>query len=101
MPRTKRPRVFTEGDVIKYDESHVTPEELIRFKAKPNDTGVITRIDKWANGYTYYIEWFQQREDTLCTNSYRLKLCEGMKNPDLCDKCKYRFECWTSRRIDC
>jgi hypothetical protein len=27
-----------------------------------------------------------------------LKLCDGIQDSTLCDKCEFRFKCWTSRR---
>ena len=98
MQRTKkRLKSFEVGDVIKYDESYITPEETIRRKVKTDYRGVIIGIGKSANDYSYYIQWFHQIEDTLCTHHYQLKLCEGMKKPDICDRCRYRFECRTTR----
>ena len=98
MPRKKQPK-FKVGDVIQWDVSRVTPEEFISFKAKPEDRGVITRIEDWTVGnYFYHIEWFSRLEETVTIFYSRLKLCDGMKNKDLCEQCRYRFHCWTTRR---
>jgi hypothetical protein len=87
----KRPKIFTIGDVVKYDESRITPEEIIRCNVKPDDKGIITGICECADGYSYYIQWFQQLIDTFCTDHYRFTLCEGMKNSDICNKCRFSY----------
>ena len=76
MPFIKKgPKIFTIGDVVKFDESHITPEETIGYTVKPDDKGIITAICGHADGYSYYIQWFQQIIRTFCTDHYRFTLC--------------------------
>jgi hypothetical protein len=92
MPRTKKPK-FKVGDVVQWN----APKDFIPVNATLEDRGVITKIEDWTVGnYFYYIEWFYREEEPTIFYP-RLKLCDGMKNTELCDQCKYFFPCWTSR----
>ena len=98
MPFIKKgPKTFTIGDVVKFDKSQISPEEIIRYTLEPDDKGIITAICEHADGYSYYIQWFQQIAESFCTDHYRFKLCEGMENSDICDECTFRLECYLTR----
>ncbi len=44
----------------------------------------------------YSIDWF---DGTFSIESESdLTLCKGIKDISICDRCEYRFKCWTNRR---
>ena len=43
------------------------------------------------------VEWFQGKQTSFMPED-DLLLCSGMAYASLCERCDYRFQCWTVRR---
>ena len=43
------------------------------------------------------VEWFQGKQTSFMSED-DLLLCPGMAYASLCERCDYRFQCWTVRR---
>lgn len=88
MPTEKQPK-FAVGDVVE-----------TRVRIQPARKGIITYVLPNAIGYLHSYAGKRFDNNHMFLNESReLKLCRGMKNTKLCDKCEYRFKCWTSRGI--
>ena len=82
---------FRVGDVIEYFLSRQG------WKYYDDWKGIIISVGEDPGVYTpaYEIEWFNSG-DREYSDYDEVVLCKGMNNTKLCEKCKYRFKCWTN-----
>lgn len=83
MPRKKPEPKYKVGDVL-VDLEH-------------SSIGIVEEVSKpMYNNYFYYTQNFDGTGSAHFEKHF--KLCEGVTDSILCDKCQYRFNCWTTRR---
>ena len=88
---------FRVGDIVSYNDDagklilkRVNP---LKERVKLGGRGIIIEFhDDCLNvGEFYTVSWFDN--GTSVNEVMELNLCEGVNNPQLCDKCKDKVEC--------
>lgn len=82
---------------IKKGQRGVIVDALYVLDDKNPNTQYSWLVDDDDGDLVYGVEWFGLRISWTGLAS-EVKFCKGMKNTKLCEQCRYRFHCWTTRR---
>jgi hypothetical protein len=100
----KKIHIYIGGNTVCY-QVYPTPKFKIGDVGTIDDKpiGVIEKMNVSLSGVRYCFDLFDKKNQQNPWGSYfsesQITLCNGMESTALCEKCEYRFKCWTARRI--
>ena len=100
-PPPKLQPKFKVGDVVENKEGvrgMIDTTEKAEALIQADSYFSHTWAERFGRDYFFGVEWFTGERDGGFVSQDELTLCKGIKDSSLCDKCGYRFKCWTTRR---